>query len=145
GGDWLRVEQVRSGGGVSVSLERRRPIALLPEVSAEVARVIEDRRLAIITARAVAAAPITTDGVVEVIHVVDPGVVRSWIIASEQTFDLDGAALAMLIRADVPQSVIQVMMPAGGPLPAPALESQRIYGGYAGPTVYATVAPQEEP
>jgi hypothetical protein len=143
GGDWLRVEQVRSGGGVSVSLERRRPVALLSEVSAEAARVIEDRRLAIITARAVAAAPITTDEIIETVHIVDPGVVRSWIIASEQTFDLDGAALATLISADVPQSVIQAMMPAGAAMAAPALA--RVYGGYGGPTAYAnaTVAPQE--
>jgi hypothetical protein len=151
GGDWLRVEQVRSGGGVAVSLERRRPIALRPEVSAEAARAIEDRRLAIATARAAAAAPIITEEVVEAIHVVDPGVVRSWILASGQTFDLDGAALTTLINADVPQSVIQAMMPMERGLPAPALEPQRVtsyYGppaqAYQGPTAYAnaTIAPE---
>jgi hypothetical protein len=144
GGDWLRVEQVRSGGGTSVSLERRRPVPLAPEVSAEAARVIEDRRLAISTARAAAAAPITTDEIVEAIHVVDAGVVRSWILASGQTFDLDGNSLGWLLRQDVPQSVVQAMMPAGGPpLPAPALESQHVAGYYGGgyaqgyPTAYA--------
>ena len=151
GGDWLRVEQVRSGGGVTASVERRRPVALAPEVSAEAARAIDDRRLAIATARAAAAAPITTDEIVEAIHAVDPGVVRSWIAASGQTFDLDGASLAWLIRADVPQSVLDVMMPAERGMPAPALASPRVYYGgapaqvYAGPTAYAnaTVNPPE--
>ena len=152
GGDWLRVEQVRSGGGVTVSAERRRAVPLVPEVPAEAARTIDDRRLAIATARAAAAAPITTDEVVEAIHAVDPGVVRSWIAVSGQTFDLDGASLAWLIRADVPQSVLQVMMPAEAPLPAPALERvSSYYGGapaqvYTGPTAYAsaTVAPPQQ-
>jgi hypothetical protein len=145
GGEWLRVEQVRAGSGTSVSIERRRPVALLPEVSQEAARVIEDRRLAIATARAAAAAPITTDEIVEAIHVVDAGVVRSWVLAIGQRFDLDGNSLGWLLRQDVPQSVVQAMMAsAGPPLPAPALESQHVSGYYVsqpaqgyGPVAYA--------
>lgn len=144
GGDWLRVEQVRSGNGVTESVERRRPIPVVPEVSADAARAIEDRRMAIATARAAAAAPITTDEIVEAIHAVDPSVVRTWIVASGQSFALDGASLAWLVRADVPQSVLQVMMADEAPLPAPALERvSSYYGGapaqiYTGPTAYAS-------
>ena len=149
GGDWLRVEQVRSGGGVSVSLERRRPVALASEVSAEAAREIEDRQMAIATARAAAAAPITTDEIVEAVHTVDPGVVRSWVIVSGQSFYLDGASINWLIQSDVPQSVLSAMMPADQ-VAVPALERATYYGGapvYTGPTAYAnaTVSQPEQP
>jgi hypothetical protein len=151
GGDWLRVEQVRSGGGTVVSVERRRPVALLAEVPEDAVRAIDDRRMAISTSRAVAAAPITPDEIVEAVHVVDAGVVRSWIVASGQQFDLDGALVSALIRADVPQSVLEAMMPYERGMSAPALESQRIasyYGnapGYAAPAAYAnaTVNPPQ--
>lgn len=150
GGDWLRVEQVRSGGGVSVSLERRRPIPVVAEVSSEVARELQDRQLAIATARAAAAAPITTDEIVEAVHTVDAGVVRSWVIVSGQSFYLDGASLTWLIRSDVPQSVLSAMMPEG--VVAPALERATYYGGgaaqvYSGPVAYAnaTVSQPEQP
>ncbi|MGH7615595.1 MAG: hypothetical protein ACREPM_00025 [Gemmatimonadaceae bacterium] len=151
-GDWLRVQQVRSGSGMMVTVERRHAIGMLAEVPADAAHAIDDRRLAIVTARAAAAAPITPDEVVEAIHIVDPGAVRSWIVASGQSFDLDGASLASLIRADVPQSVLDAMMPSERPLSAPALE-QRNAGGYyysnppapmyGGATGYTTIAPQE--
>jgi hypothetical protein len=141
-GDWLRVEQVRSGTGLIVSVERRRPVPVIAEVSAEEARVIEDRRMAIMVARAAAATPITTDEVVEAIRVVDAGVVRSWIVASGQTFDLDGSDLTMLVRADVPQSVLEAMMPYERPAPAPALaRAVQVYGSapvYTGPVAYAS-------
>jgi hypothetical protein len=144
GGDWLRVEQVRSGTGVLVSVERRRPIPVVPEVSAEAARIIEDRRMAIATARAAAATMITTDEVVEAVHIVDPGVVRSWIAATGQAFDLDGSQLAMLIRADVPQSVLAVMMPYESPASAPALvRPVTVYGAAPvseGPVAYASAS-----
>lgn len=146
GGDWLRVENVRSGGGTAVSVERRRPVALIAEVSSDAARTIEDRRLAITTARAAAAAPISPDEIVEAIHVVDPGVVRTWIVASGQSFDLDGAELASLIRADVPQSVLQVMMPAEQPMSATVIErAGPYYSAPPAPAAYAsaTAGPPE--
>lgn len=146
GGDWLRVENVRSGGGTAVSVERRRPVALIGEVSSDAARTIEDRRLAITTARAAAAAPISPDEIVEAIHVVDPGVVRTWIVASGQSFDLDGSELASLIRADVPQSVLQVMMPAEQPMNATVIQrAGPYYSAPPAPTAYAsaTAGPPE--
>lgn len=98
--------------------------------------------MAIATARAAAATPITTAEIVEAIHVVDPGVVRSWIVASGQSFDLDGAELASLIRADVPQSVLSAMMPYETPMPAPALvRPVTVYGAAPasdGPVAYAS-------
>jgi hypothetical protein len=137
---------------VSVSLERRRSIPVVAEVSADAAREIEDRRMAITIARAAAAAPITTDEIVEAVHTVDAGVVRSWVIVSGQSFYLDGASLTWLIRSDVPQSVLSVMMPEEQVVAAPALERAAYYGGgpaqiYSGPVAYAnaTVSQPEQP
>jgi hypothetical protein len=141
GGDWLRIEQVRSGTGVAVSLERRRPVPLIPDVPAEAARMIEDRRMAITTARAAAATQITTAEVIEAVHIVDPGVVRSWIVVSGQSFDLDGSEVATLIRADVPQSVLAAMMPYETPMPATYVRPVTVYGaapGNEGPVAYAS-------
>ena len=103
--------------------------------------MIEDRRMAIATARAAAATLITTDEVIEAVHIVDPGVVRSWIAASGQSFDLDGAQLATLIRADVPQSVLAAMMPYETPMPAAYVRPVTVYGAAPaneGPVAYAS-------
>jgi len=108
-GEFVRVEQVRSGGGAMVSVDRRRDVGLLDAVPATAAREIEARKMAITAARAAAAAPISTDEVSEAVHAVDAGVVRSWLAAVGQTFDLSGEQIAVLERADVPRSVLDVM------------------------------------
>lgn len=108
-GEFVRVEQVRSGGGAIVSVDRRRDVGVLDAVPAATAREIDARKMAITAARAASAAPITTDDVAEAVHAVDAGVVRSWLAAIGQTFDLTGDQVAALERADVPRSVLDVM------------------------------------
>src|SRR5581483_7222895 len=92
-----------------VSVERRFPVATLSMIPPDVARAIDDRHLAITTARAAAASPITVDEIAEAVHAVDPAVVRAWIVASAQRFDVDERQIAQLVRADVPQSVIDAI------------------------------------
>jgi hypothetical protein len=66
--------------------------------------------LSIKTARAAAAAPITSSEIIDAVHDADATAVRSWVLAADQTFDVDGGELAELSRADVPSSVLQAIM-----------------------------------
>lgn len=109
-GQWLRVEEVRSGGGTIVSVTRLRDAGLLGAVAPEAARAIEDQRRTIATARAAAATLITTDEVIDAVNGLNAGVVRTWLLASEQPFDLDTRQLTALARADVPLTVLEAIM-----------------------------------
>jgi hypothetical protein len=109
-GEWLRVDEVRSGSGSMVSVDRRRAVSIPAALSADAARAIEGQRLLVNTARAGASAPITPDEVIDATRNVGPAVVTTWITASRQQFALDGQQMATLARADLPQSVLQAMM-----------------------------------
>ena len=73
---------------------------------------VERRQLAITTARAAAAAPITVDEIIDAVHNLDSDVVRSWIVASDQQFDLDGQQVALLAHAGLPAPVMQAIVGA---------------------------------
>jgi hypothetical protein len=109
-GDWMYVQTVRSGGGVVSTVERRRPIDVLPLVPVEAAHVIDAEQMAIKTARAAAAAPISSAEIIDAVHDVDASAVRAWVSSSDQSFDVQGDELAALSRADVPSSVLQAIM-----------------------------------
>ncbi|HEX3865196.1 MAG TPA: hypothetical protein VHV78_00535 [Gemmatimonadaceae bacterium] len=109
-GQWLSVVEVRSGGGAVVTTDRRNPIATLSVVPSDAAAVIAGQQLAITTARAAAAAPITPPEIVDAVERLDAGVVRAWLASSDQRFRFSGEELASLARADVPQSVLRVIM-----------------------------------
>jgi hypothetical protein len=112
-GEWLRVDDVQSGGGSLVTVERRHDVGISAEVPSDAARAIARQQLAINTARAAASAPITTDEIIDAAHSLDAAVVRSWVVASEQQFALDEQQTAALVRADLPPSVMQAVMGSG--------------------------------
>lgn len=111
-GEWLRLEQVRSGGGAIVSTTRLHEVAIPAAVSPEVARSIEQQERAVTMARAAAAAPIGTDEIIDALHSVDAGLVRAWLAETRQHFALDGQQVAALTNGDVPASVLQAMIGA---------------------------------
>lgn len=111
-GEFLRVERVRSGGGSIVSVDRLHSTRAPSLLTSDAARSIERQQLAITTARAAAAAPITVDEIIDAIHNLDSDVVRSWIVASDQQFDLDGQQVALLARSGLPAPVMQAIMGA---------------------------------
>jgi hypothetical protein len=110
GGDWLEVETVRAGGGSVDHVTRRHDVGVPGDAPAEVARSLAGRSLALSTARAAAAAPIGAADVIEAVHSVDAGTVRSWLVASNAHVQLTGADAQALMHADVPTSVMQAMM-----------------------------------
>jgi hypothetical protein len=110
GGDWLEVETVRAGGGSVDHVTRRHDAGVPADAPAEIARLLAGRSLAVSTARAAAAAPISAADVIEAVHSVDAGTVRSWLVASNAHVQLTGADAQALMHADVPTSVMQAMM-----------------------------------
>ena len=109
-GEWVNVESVRAGGGSITRVERRRDAGLPASVPREIAGRIGSQRLALMTARAEAAAPLNTGDVIEALHHTDSSVVRAWLLTTAQHFQLSGDEVASLVRANVPAPVLQAMM-----------------------------------
>ena len=109
-GDFIESEHVRAGRGSVEHLTHLRDAGLPDGVPAEVISALAPRRLAITTARAAALAPLGSEDVLEALQQVDASAVRGWVTETGQTFTLNGDQIAALIRADVPQSVLQAMV-----------------------------------
>lgn len=109
-GEWLEVESVRSGSGMIVRAERRQDAGVPNDLPREIAGRIGAQRLAVMTARAEAAAPIRNPDIVEALRATDTAVVRRWLVETAQHFQLTGTEVAALIRDEVPASVLQAMM-----------------------------------
>jgi hypothetical protein len=108
-GEWLRIEEVRSGNGSTTNVARLRDIGLLSVVTPDAARSIEARRREIIAARAAAAAAITAEELADATYALNGSVVRAWVFAADQRFNVDTRELAALARADLPLSVLQTL------------------------------------
>ena len=109
-GDFLESEHVRAGRGSVEHITHLRDAGLPDGVPAEVTSALAPRRLAITTARAAAIAPLASEDVLEALQLADAAAVRAWVTESGQRFTLNGDQIAALIRADVPQSVLQAMV-----------------------------------
>ncbi len=111
-GEWLEVEHVRSGSGSIVRIERRTDAGMPGNLPREIAGRISTQRLAIVTARADAAAPLRTDDIVETLRHTDSAVARAWLLETGQPFQLSGDQFSSLTRAEVPAPVLQAAMSA---------------------------------
>lgn len=109
-GDFIEAEHVRAGRGSVEHITHLRDAGIPDGIPAEVASALAPRRLAITTARAAAIAPLASDDVLEALQQVDASAVRGWLTETGQRFTLNGDQIAALIRADVPQSVLQAMV-----------------------------------
>lgn len=112
-GEWLNIEGVRAGSGSLERLDRYHDVGLPSSVPKEIRSAIERRQLAISTARAAAAAPITEADVVEASANVEPGVVRSWLAEA-------GAGAAIMELAGPPR---QAQQPVYEEAPAPGMQN----------------------
>lgn len=133
-GEWLNVEGVRAGTGSLERLDRFHDAGLPTTIPKDVRAAISRRQLAIATARAAAAAPVTEADVLEANAMVAPGVVRSWLAEA-------GAAAVMAELASPPRQTqptypdvtaggaqyAPVCVPAGCYAPNPYSE----YNGYS--------------
>lgn len=109
-GDFIESEHVKAGRGSVEHITHLRDAGLPDGLPAEVTAALAPRRLAITTARAAAIAPLASDDVIEALQQADAAAVRAWLTETGQQFTLNGDQIAALIRADVPQSVLQAMV-----------------------------------
>jgi hypothetical protein len=111
-GERLEIESIHSGVGSITRTQRFHDAGIPPSLPRELATRLGRQRLAVMTARAEAASPLKTTDVVEALHHTDSSVVRAWLTATAQHFQLSGDEVAALVRADVPAPVLQAMLGA---------------------------------
>lgn len=124
-GEWLNIEGVRAGAGTLERLDRFHDVAIPSTLPKEMRTAIERRELAITTARAAAAAPITDGDVLEANSYVEPGVVRSWLALS--------GASAVVAELAAPQQPVQPMIQQ----PAPPAQPNCTPAGCYAPNAYS--------
>ena len=108
-GEWIRVEKTRSGNGAIVTTTQLRPAGMSSALTVDVIRAIEGRQRAIAAARAAAAAPITSDEIMDAVNNLDGDVVRAWLLAGDQTVNVDAVQLIALQNAGVPTPILLVL------------------------------------
>jgi hypothetical protein len=108
-GEWIRVEKTRSGSGAIVTTTQLRPTGMSSALTVDVIRSIEGRQRAITAARAAAAVPITTDEILDAVNNLDGDVVRAWLLAGDQTWNVDAVQLVALQNAGVPTPILLVV------------------------------------
>jgi hypothetical protein len=111
-GERLEVESIRSGVGSITRVERLRDAGVPTSLPRDIAARVGKQRLAVMTARAEAASPLQTSDVIEALHHTDTAVVRVWLTATAQHFQLNGDQVAALVRAEIPAPVLQAMLGA---------------------------------
>jgi hypothetical protein len=105
----LRVEKTRSGSGSLVSVTKLRPTTLSNVLTSNTIRLIEGQQRAIATARAAAAAPISSEEILDAVRNLDGDVVLSWLATSGQAWSFTVAQIISLENAGVPVPIIQLI------------------------------------
>lgn len=115
-GEWVNVQGVNTAGNKGVRTLRYADAGLPSSLPAEVAQALHSGgSLAVSTARAAAAAPLTTASVIDASHKVDPAVVEAWIIDRGQNFGIDAKQVVALADAGVPGNVTDAMVAVSYP------------------------------
>jgi hypothetical protein len=109
-GERLEVEGIHSGVGSLMRVARFRDAGIPATLPRDLASRLGKQRLAVMTARADAASPLETSDVTEALRHTDSSIVRAWLTATAQHFQLSGDQVAALVRANLPASVLQAML-----------------------------------
>jgi hypothetical protein len=134
-GEWLNIEGMRAGAGSLERLDRFHDVGLPSTVPKDIRAAITRRQLAITTARAAAAAPITEADVLEANAYVEPGVVRSWLAVSGASAVV--AELAAPVRQTQPMTQEMVYGAQNAPTCAPGgCYAPNPYSEYNGYSMY---------
>ena len=110
GGEWLDVQVVRVGEDHAMRIRRYGPVADHIVRAEGIEPPGRDLGLAIATARAAAASPLTPEDVAEAARQVDVEVVEAMLLEHGHGFDLDGATLAELADMGVPERITDLML-----------------------------------
>lgn len=108
-GDWVNIQTLTVGANTGVRAVHYRDASTL-KLPAEFANIVEDRRLAIATARVAAGSALDVPAVLEAVRQTDTSAVQAWIVERGTKFVLDARSLVTLADAGVPASVTDVMI-----------------------------------
>lgn len=114
-GEWVSVQGVGGRGIRDVRTLHYRDAGIPASVPSEIADMLRGRSLAVRTARAAAAAPLTNDNVIEASRALDSSVVEAWVIDRGQKFALSARQLVQLADAGVPSNVTDAMVAVSYP------------------------------
>lgn len=109
-GRWLYIQSATVAGQTGLRVERYRAArgdVVLPD---DVLDAVRLGVAATIKARAAAAAPLSTDDVVEASRKVDTAVLEAWLMERAEPFTLDANRLIALADGGVPAQVIDLMV-----------------------------------
>lgn len=107
---WLDITGVSVGGYTDVQVIRYRPTSAPAALEPADVSALQGRALAVDAARLAAAAPVTSDDVVEALRHLSPEVVEAWLVERGQGFAMDARKLFQLADAGVPERVIDLMV-----------------------------------
>jgi len=115
-GEWVNVQGVNTAGNKGVRTLRYTDAGIPSTLPGEVAGALRGAgSLAVSTARAAAAAPLSTASVIDASRKVDPAVVEAWIIDRGQSFNIDAKQVVALADAGVPGNVTDAMVAVSYP------------------------------
>jgi hypothetical protein len=104
GNRWIDIHALRVDGERELLIQRYRPVEAgtvrLPGVFSTEMDIV----------RMAAAAPLTTENVIEALQIVDPAVVEAMLLESEVRFGIDSDLLLQLADAGIPNEVINLMV-----------------------------------
>lgn len=109
-GDWVAAEAVSVGGDANVRIIRYEPAPAIERQNRSIVEAIEGRSLAIDAARTAASTRIGLPEVIEASRRAHVAAVEGWLIENAHGFDMDADKLIELAGADVPESVIDLMV-----------------------------------
>ncbi|HEV8381773.1 MAG TPA: hypothetical protein VGQ29_09310 [Gemmatimonadales bacterium] len=107
---WLYLQGMTLAGQTGVRVQRYRALTTDVDLPDEVDNALQLDVSSRIQARALSAAPLATNDVIEASQQVDVPVVEAWLIERGQPFSLDAKGLIKLADAGVPSSVIDLMV-----------------------------------
>lgn len=109
-GEWLDVQNVTTGKNTGLRVVRLTEVSDLSPVPAEITSALQGHTLQTNAWRTAAAAQLAIVDVAEASGNLDAAVVEAWLVERDQGFNIDAKTLTMLADADVPASVIDVMV-----------------------------------
>lgn len=109
-GDLLDVQGLESGKNTGVRVARYREATDPGPLPPDVANAVGARTMAVDAARVAAAAPLTTDNVIEASSHLNKLVVEAWLANRGDRMAVNGHELETLARGGVPGDVIDVMV-----------------------------------
>jgi hypothetical protein len=114
-GDWVNAVDVSADSVSSVRVSRYASSSVFPTMPAEVRNALVAREVSDRTARISAQREVSIDGVIEATRFLSPAAVEAWLAELDQGFDLDEKTLIRLADANVPPSVIDVLVAVSNP------------------------------